>query len=322
MMKLLNVRSIRSVILLLFILVSFRTAAQEEDVVLKAGEGQIKGTLTLPATKEKVPVVLLIAGSGPTDRDGNSQGTSNDSYKKLAEALNKEGIAVLRYDKRGIAASRNETFKERDMRFEDFVADAEGWVNMLAEDKRFSKVIIAGHSEGSLIGILAAEHNKAVKGFISIAGSGRRLSDVLREQLAAQPQQIKDVAYACLDTLQRGDTLKAPPVYLYALFRPSVQPYIISLFRYDPVKEIAKLKQDILVIQGTTDLQVKEKDADLLAAAAKHDRKMIISNMNHTLKYVKSAVQKDQMPSYTDPSLPLHQELVPGIVSFIRSLKN
>src|SRR5262249_19557543 len=152
----------------------------EQPIALTTSTGAISGTLVMPAATGKVPVVLIIAGSGPTDRNGNSPALPgrNNSYKMLAEALAADGVASVRYDKRGIAESKAAAAREADLRFEMYVDDAAAWVNQLRADPRFSRVIVAGHSEGSLIGMLAAANAKA-DAFVSIAGVARRASDVV-----------------------------------------------------------------------------------------------------------------------------------------------
>ena len=170
--------------LLIFLLlcVSFLYSTTDENVLLKTKTGNIEGTLLFPDSIKIFPVVLIIAGSGPTDRDGNNPSMTNNSLKMLAESLCKNGIASLRYDKRGIAKSRSAGLNEADLRFENYIDDASAWIDFLAKDKRFSQIIIIGHSEGSLIGMVAAQ-NKYVDKFISIAGMGESLDITIKKQL-------------------------------------------------------------------------------------------------------------------------------------------
>ncbi|MFZ9404005.1 MAG: alpha/beta hydrolase, partial [Sediminibacterium sp.] len=171
-------------------------------VDLKTNTGSLYGTLLIPNTvKEKVPVVLIIAGSGPTDRDGNNAMMKNNSLKMLAESLANNGIASLRYDKRGIGESKAALISEANLSFEDLIQDAQQWVQILKENKKFSKIIIIGHSEGSLIGMNAA---KNANGFISLAGAGRSADLILKEQLGAQPKQVQDLCFPIIDSLTAG----------------------------------------------------------------------------------------------------------------------
>jgi pimeloyl-ACP methyl ester carboxylesterase len=293
---------------------------KEQPVTLKTSTGDIQGTLSLPDSKKKIPVVLIIAGSGPTDRNGNQSKLINNSLKMVADSLNKHGIASLRFDKRGIAESAAAGRSEADLRFESYIADVKGWIDLLAKEKKYSEIIVAGHSEGSLIGLMAAVGNKDVDAFISVAGPARPADEMIKEQLMAQPEQIREMVYPMLDTLKKGDTLTNVPQMLYALFRPSAQPYMISWFKYDPRAEIRKLKVPALIVQGTTDIQVLEKDADMLAEAYPGATKKLIQSMNHVLKDCVTTDKAAQVPIYSNPDLPLNKEFVTEVVSFIKSL--
>jgi len=301
------------ILLLLFIpLVSF---GQEEEITLETKTGDIKGSLLIPSVLEKTAVVLIIAGSGPTDRNGNNPMMTNNSLKMLAKELQKNGIASVRYDKRGIGESKNSGLQEIDLRFEDYVQDVEGWIKLLKEDERFSNIIVLGHSEGSLIGMIAS-HKQEAKKFISVAGVGIPAGDILRKQLKGQPQFILDESLKIIEKLENGETVEKVSQMLYSLFRPSVQPYMISWFKYNPQIEIAKLNKPILIIQGTTDIQVSVSDADKLASANKKSQKQIIEGMNHILKEAELDRQKN-IQTYSMPDLPLKKELIKFIVKFI-----
>jgi hypothetical protein len=291
-------------------------AQTEEPIVLKTPTGEIHGTLLIPEAKTPVQVALIIAGSGPTDRDGNNPMMKNNSLKMLAESLAKNGIASLRYDKRAIAASKAAATSEADLRFETYIKDAFDWIELLAADKRFSTVVVIGHSEGSLIG-MAASQNQKVSKFVSVAGVGQAADKTIREQLSAQPPMVLEQSTPILDELVKGNTVENVPQMLMPLFRPSVQPYMISWFKYDPQKEIVKLKKPVLIVQGTTDIQVTVADANRLQAA-KPDAKMVqIEGMNHVLKAAEADRMKN-IQTYSQPDLPLHPELAPAIVSFIQ----
>jgi hypothetical protein len=289
--------------------------AQQSDVT----SGAVHGTLLLPANLSKpVPVVLIIAGSGPTDRDGNSAMLPghNDSLKMLATDFAMNGIASLRYDKRGIGQSASGATKESDLRFETYVDDAVAWCNQLHEP-RFSGVVIAGHSEGSLIGMIAAKKCEAA-GFISLEGAGFPAAGILRTQLKGRlPEALQAENERILKSLEAGKTVDDASQTLASLYRPSVQPYLISWFKYDPAKEIAALKVPVLIVQGTTDVHVSIDDAKRLAAANPKAKLVTIEGMNHILKMVSGDVQA-QLPSYSDPKLQLSEKLTPALVQFVR----
>jgi uncharacterized protein len=306
-------------VLLLLLLLINQLFAQETQIELNTATGTIFGTLSFANLKQKMPIVLIVAGSGPTDRDGNNPSMKNNSLKMLANELNLNGIASVRFDKRAIAKSAKAATKEEDLRFETYINDVNDWVKMLAKDKRFSKIIIAGHSEGSLIGMIAASYSKKVNKFISIAGAGSPADEILKEQIAKQTQEYKDIAFPKIDSLKKGLLLKNVNPMLYTLFRPSVQSYLISWFKYNPTEEIAKLKIPILILQGDKDIQVSVNEANKLIKASKNASSAIIPNMNHVLKTIKTLELKEQMKTYSNPELPLNEALISEIVKFIKN---
>jgi len=293
----------------------------ESEIILKTVTGDISGTLTIPDKIRKSPVVLIIAGSGPTDRDCNSPlGIKTNAYKMLAESFAVKGISTLRYDKRGIAKSKSAATSETELRFETYINDAIGWINLLYKDKRFSRIIVLGHSEGSLIGMVAAEQSE-ISGFISVAGAGSPADTILRQQLKKQlPPQLLTESDNILDSLRNGKTVSKINPVLFSLYRPSVQPYMISWIKYDPAAEIKKLRIPVLIVQGTTDIQVSVDDAMLLSAAKPDAKLLIIENMNHILKEAEADRQKN-IATYNNPELPLKQGLGDEIISFIRNAK-
>jgi pimeloyl-ACP methyl ester carboxylesterase len=288
-------------------------AYEETPITLQIKTGTLFGTLTTPKTFVKGPVALIIAGSGPTDRNCNNPTMTNDAYKKLAHELAESGIASIRYDKRGIAQSVAAVESESNLVFYDYVQDAKDWIQLAKQDKRFTKVVVIGHSEGSLIGILAAE--KADK-FISVAGAGRSIGVVLKEQLSAQPKAVQDEAFPMIDTLTMGKKLQHVSPAMMSLFRPSVQPYMISWLKYDPGVELKKLKIPVLIIQGTTDIQVSVEDAKLLSAAKPDAQLLLIDKMNHILRTV-DGDREANLATYNKAELPLAEGFVKGIVDFI-----
>ena len=294
----------------------------EEPASLTTTTGVIHGTLDLPSGNGPFPVALIIAGSGPTDRDGNSAmlAGKNNSLKMLAQSLATANIASLRFDKRGIAASAAAGPKEADLRFENYVDDAAAWVEQVRHDKRFSTVTIIGHSEGALIGAIATArmHPNA---FISVAGVGRSAGLVLREQMNGKlPAQLFQANEKILRELEAGRTTEDVPPALKSLYRSSVQPYLISWFKYNPSEIVASIKEPILICQGTTDIQVAVEEAEALKKNASAAKLVIIEGMNHVLKSVPADPVK-QTSSYTDPALPINAELMKNIIEFVPRAK-
>ncbi|HEY8164743.1 MAG TPA: alpha/beta hydrolase [Gemmatimonadaceae bacterium] len=297
-------------------------AASAESTALSTPTGEIQGTIQLPAATPPVPVVLIISGSGPTDRNGNSPAIpgSNNSLKLLAEGLAEHGIASVRYDKRGIAASRPAALNEADLRFTNYIDDAAEWIKKLRGDEHFSTITVIGHSEGSLIGMVAAK-NAGADAFISLEGAGRKAADILIDQLNGQlpPEMMTRVTHVLSD-LSQGKTPDSVPRELYALFRPSVQPYMISWFQYDPAVEIGKLTVPVLIVQGSTDIQTSMKDANALLAGDSAAVLLVVEGMNHILKEA-SGGRTEQIKVYSDPSLPVVPRLIEEIATFIKNVK-
>ncbi|WP_017939293.1 alpha/beta hydrolase family protein [Zestomonas thermotolerans] len=285
---------------------------------LDTGNGVLHGTLLLPQSDQPVPIALLVAGSGPTDRDGNNPFAGrNDSLKRLARALATQGIATLRYDKRGIAASRAAEPDERQLSVDGYVDDVVAWSRLLAADPRFGPLVLIGHSEGALIATLAAERAGATA-LVSIAGAARPIDQVLREQLRSRlPPLLLAQSEALIASLQAGRTVDRVPVELEVLFRPSVQPYLISLFRNDPAAAFARLRIPALIVQGNHDIQVSVADAEALKAARPDAELLLIPGMNHVLRIVPADLRK-QLASYDQPELPLARQLIDGILDFLR----
>jgi hypothetical protein len=293
----------------------------QRPITLDTGNGELFGSLLLPKSDTPVPVVLIISGSGPTDRDGNNpDGGRNDSLKRLAWVLAKHNIASVRYDKRGVAASLAATPDERNLTLEAYVSDAQAWGQKLKADPRFGKLILLGHSEGALIASLAAPSVDAAA-VISMSGSARPIDQVVRQQLSNHlPPPLMLRSNELLDSLKAGKTDDNVPPPLQAIFRPSVQPYLISLFRQDPAAAFAKLKMPALIIQGSNDIQVGVNDARMLKAAKPDAELALIEGMNHVMRIVPNDVKR-QLASYKDPQLPLAAELGTRILGFIDGLR-
>lgn len=308
----------KALILNIFLFVSLFAMAQENNFSeeeIKIGE-ITEGTLTTPV-KTAENLVIFIQGSGPTDRDGNQPMMKNDGMKKIARELAEQGIASYRFDKR-IYKMQELKLKEEDLVFDDFVADVAEIVNYFKDADSYENIIIAGHSEGSLIGMLAAK-DKA-DAFISLAGAGEPIDNILVDQITKMAPQLGENARTALDELKaNGQTTNYNPM-LESVFRASVQPYMTSWIKYDPTQEIAALEIPVLIINGTADIQVEERQAELLAAANEDAKLVLIPNMNHVFREVESKDRLVNTKSYNEPNTPLHSELIPAITEFIKEL--
>jgi len=313
-----------SIIVFLIFLDTFLNAQSQcgTPVPLETPSGTISGSLVEPEQVKNgaVPVILIVAGSGPTDRNGNQPPTLNcNTYLMLAQALQEHGIASVRYDKRGVGASAKMVEgDESRLRFDDYVDDVRLWIELLAQEKKYSKIIVAGHSEGSLVGMIACSQSGQANGFISLCGTGRPIDEVILEQLMRKSNPLHDAMVPLLHELKQGKTVENVPQELMGLARPSVQPYMISWLKYDPRDEIKKLTIPVMIVQGTTDIQISLTDAENLAEANPNAKKTIIRNMDHVLKTSPSLLIQ---LNYSNPKSPLHKELLPGVISFISGIE-
>lgn len=291
-----------------------------EIVELQTKTARLHGTIDLPQKPGPWPVVILHAGSGPTDRDGNSVFVKTDNLKKLGRALAAEGIAVLRIDKRGAGLSALAIPKPENLSIELYAADVVAWAALLRKDSQFTKIGYIGHSEGSLIGLIAQKDAK-FDAFVSLCGPGRQLQAVLREQLK---KNLSDELYKQSDSiiteLEAGRLVKEIPQDkdMILLFHANVQPFLISVFKHDPAKLSAKVAIPFLVVSGSTDIQVAATDAKALADANPKAKLVTIEHMDHPLKTSAKANQLAQFASYHDPSIPLHAKLVPTLIEFLK----
>lgn len=291
----------------------------EKEIAISADHGtRLYGTLLSRNNGQKL--AIIIAGSGPTDRDGNNpMGVAANSYKMIAEELDTQNIASFRYDKRGIGKSVADNMNESDLVFDDYIRDAERIYEYMKDSLGFKNIYFIGHSEGSLIGIIASQHTP-VKGLISLSGAGRPIDEILTEQLSASPKfsQMKNEVAAILSELKSGKKPDSIPAGLESILRPSIQPYMISWLKYSPAVEIKKLRCRVLIVQGTCDMQVKVEDAENLHKANKKSTLDTIPLMTHTLKNAGAGCMDENNKTYSDPSLPLNKELVNAIVTFIK----
>lgn len=290
-----------------------------QELKIKLADVSIFGTLQIPKYPSDT-VCIIVPGSGDIDRDGNGAAISTDAYKLLAYELSANQVASFRYDKRGIGASVSANLKESDMRFETNVSDLKFVLDYLRSLNKFKHFFLIGHSEGSLVSILLAKNEK-IDGLISVAGAAQNGGDLIIKQINSNPvnpEILKKEATQIIKKLQRGELTNDIRPIFEPLFRISVQPYLISWFKYEPIKEIIGLKIPILITHGDLDAQITLEDARELAAASRTQPK-IIKNMTHMLKEIASPI--DQLASYTDPSYKISNSLVENIVKFIKDVK-
>ena len=288
----------------------------QEQVSVTSDSLQLYGTLLHP--EKAKTLVLLISGSGNTDRDGNSlvgqTKLENNSLKMVAEELSKNDFASLRYDKRGVGKSANLSVNEKELRFESYVKDLVEWIKYFTP--KYEEIVLAGHSQGALVAILAAQQAPVDK-VISLSGQSISGYLTIKNQLREQPKFVSDQALPILEEINKGNTVDNMPQYLMVLFRPEIQNYLKSYLSYNPKEEIKKLDIPVLIIQGTTDIQINVKDAEELAESYDKSSLFIIDEMNHVLKKA-DADRNKNLETYNDPELALHPELMDSILAFLK----
>jgi pimeloyl-ACP methyl ester carboxylesterase len=283
--------------------------------------GPLKGTMLAPVTKGG-PVVLIIPGSGPTDRDGNNPfGVLAAPYRLLAESLGARGITTVRIDKRGLAGSAGATPDGNAVTIADYVTDVHSWTTVIQQRTNASCVWLLGHSEGALVAMAAAKTEQHICGLILVSAAGRPMGEVLREQLKANPANapLLDVALPAIDALEAGkevDTANMPPPLLN-LFNPRVQGFLISAFSYDPEQLLAGFGKPVLIVQGLRDLQVQEADARLLKHADPEATLDLLPDVNHVLKTVTSDERSANVAAYADANMPIAPSVVDAISGFL-----
>lgn len=302
-------------VMLLAILMSSALQAQDKEYSSRelSVNAHIDGTILLPNDIINPPLAIIIAGSGPTDRNGNQNFMKNNSLKKLSESLSNEGIATFRYDKRIVKQIRKGNVDPNIM-FDDFVTDAISVLNYFKKSNSFNTIHIIGHSQGSLVGMIAAK--EGVDGFISLAGAGKSIDKVIIDQIEKTAPMFKEDTERVFSILKEGKTTDDFPPALASIFNKGVQPFMSNWMKYDPQLEIKELSVPILLINGTQDLQVVPEEAKLLKSANENAQLEIIDNMNHILVSIEGD-NLDNSKSYNDPMREITPKLIEVIVKFI-----
>jgi pimeloyl-ACP methyl ester carboxylesterase len=306
---------------MMFAMVAAAAASVATPISAPGPQGALAGTLL--GVGGIAPVVLMIPGSGPTDRDGNNPaGLTAASFRLLAEALAGQGVSTVRIDKRGMFGSKAAVADANKVTIGDYAADTHSWVKSIRDQTGARCVWVLGHSEGALVALAAAQEPVGICGVILVSGAGRKLSDVIREQLRTNPANapLLDSAMVALDQLERGAHVDVSAMHpaLQKLFAPPVQDFLIDVFRYDPAKLATSLKVPLLIFQGERDLQVSVADAKALAAAQPSAKLVLLPSMNHVLKDVSTDDRAANFATYSDSSLPVDADLVAAIADFVR----
>jgi uncharacterized protein len=283
--------------------------------------GPLKGTMLAPASGG-MPMMLILPGSGPTDRDGNNPlGVKASTYRLLAEGLAARGIGTVRIDKRGMFASGAAVADGNAVTIDDYVVDVGAWTASVRKQTGAPCVWLLGHSEGGLVALAAAQKAPDICGLVLIAAPGMPLGDVMRRQLRSNPANAPMLAEAlsAIDSLETGkrvDVTGMNPALL-PLFTPAVQGFLINVLSYNPAKLISTLSKPVLIMQGKRDIQVDVADAERLKQAYPKAELVLLPNVNHVLKTVTSNDMRANAATYADPTLPLAPSVVDPIVSFV-----
>lgn len=298
----------------------------ETDIEIKTPDKfTLRGTLTEPFNELSNTVVLMVSGSGPTDRNGNQPMKRNNSLRMLARELAKESISSLRYDKRGVGESRRSDQEEPEIydqypTLDTYISDINLCVEELRRMRKYSKIVILGHNEGALLSFVTVGQGTRVNGVISVAGLGRPADVIMKSQLSDSPQHIQTIANEIIEKLKTGERVEGVPIFLSIPRFPSMQSYIISIMQIDPQAAIKAVKAPLLILQGDNDMAILPEDARILHAANPASEMVLIPNMNHVMKECKSDDPIEQQNTYTNPSIPINKQLVKEIVEFINRL--
>lgn len=291
--------------------------ADQSQVTISSSGFDLFGSMVVPSGDSVESIVIILPNSSQTDRDGNQKMIRNNAYRMLSVILASHNIASLRYDKRGVGASRGPNQSETSYDFGQYVEDAKNWVNYIRRTGMYKKIILIGHGEGALIGLAALNEGVKVDAFVAINGMGRSFDQVLKDQLSEEPYYVRNISNHIIDSLKNGQNVSFVPFYLSPWFRPQLQPLLKSIMKYDPQKLIRNVNVPIMIIQGDTDLEVKVEDARLLHAANANSSLIIIVGMNHVMKNCISTQRSEQIPIYVNPTLPISQGLIDVLLNFI-----
>ena len=304
---------------ILFSLISFSVFGQLPFNEERSSDVKVNtfvyGTFVKPAAPSN-KLAIIIPGSGATDRNGNSQMTRNNSYKKLAEGLAAKGIASFRYDKRVITLMKKGALQEDKLRFDDFVDDAIAAAQYYIERGQYSSIYFVGHSQGSLVGMVAAQKVN-IQGFISLCGAGQSIDKTILSQIELQMPDLKENASVAFTTLKEKGQVKDFSPALASIFRKDVQPFMASWMQFNPRREIRKLKVPTLIIGGSKDLQVSVGEAEILKKAKSDAEILIVENMNHVFFDIQGD-DLENTKSYNERARKIMPEVVDGIATFIK----
>lgn len=231
----------------------------------------------LAGTREHAPrptaLAVLLAGSGPVDRDGNTRGLNLTIQRELATALAAAGVDSVRFDKRGVGESAGEFLSTG---FDDLVDDALAVVDAVSDEGL--PVVVIGHSEGSALAVRVAAQRPALAGIVMLSGYARSGLEVLRWQSETVAGDLPWLVRAVL-RLMRTDVQKRSERARQQLLSTTDDVTRIGgarvnarwfreFMRYDPRDELARVRQPVLAVTGSYDLQSPPADLEVIAQTA------------------------------------------------------
>ena len=295
-------------IILLFISVANSQKLVEKKIIINK---HVEGTLLAPKPLLASSLVIFIGGSGPVDRNGNQIFAENDMLKKIASSLTNKGISTFRYDKRVVKQINTKNMDE-EILFDDFVEDTKSAINFFRQT--YDKIIIAGHSQGSLVGLLALDEK--VAGFISMNGAGQTIDEIIKTQITKSAPSLANQTIDVLNKLKKGETTTNYPIALESIFNIKTQPFLISWMKYNPSEIIKKINIPCLIIAGENDLQMDASESIMLDKSAQNSKLILIKKMNHILFKI-DGNKLENLKSYNNKNLKVAEEVIEGILDFI-----
>jgi pimeloyl-ACP methyl ester carboxylesterase len=307
-----------TILFVFFYAVTAHAAPVTTEAQLHAGA--LSGIMLRPETS--TASILIIPGSGPTDRDGNNRlGVRGAPYKRLAEGLASKRITTVRVDKRGMFGSSRAAADPNSVTINDYAGDVHAWVRVIREQTGVPCVWVAGHSEGGLVALASSQNPDGLCGLILLASPGRPVGQVLREQLQLGLGKglMLQQASSTIKALEAGRHPNVNSLHpaLQQMFAPPIQGFLISMLSYDPARLIAEFHKPVLILQGERDLQVSVVDAKRLKEAAPEAKLVLLPDANHFFKVVKSADKAANAATYSQPGVPLAPHVADEIADFV-----
>lgn len=285
---------------------------KSEAILIKNDSIELPGTLTYSNNTDHL--IVWVHGSGNVDRNGNQAGMNVGAnyIKQFRDAINAKGIAFFSYDKR-TANMKNMKFIMNNLSFDAFASDVQKVIAHFREDGRFKSITLVGHSQGSLVAMLAS--SKADK-YVSLAGPSESIDVTITGQVTKQNAELgKTTAAHFKELKETGDIKEVNPMLLSIFAKPNL-PFFKSWMKYTPTDEIKNITIPTLIINGDKDIQVSVEDAKQLHHSKKDGTLKIIKNMNHVIKHIEK--DEDNIASYRSPDFPISKELIEVITTFVK----